>query len=406
MHDVSPALVLFTLATVMPAQTFVVDPANGPGTHFTNLQTALTAVPDGATLIVRAGSYGPIELNGKGVTIVGGSGVMLSGLDRPAIHVTNLAPHQSFSLRGAFMGWANPGAQVHFAGNAGRVLLQEFTYAHTTSPWLASFGSPPPSGILVENCAQVALRNCSVFASNAIDAIGSHLDLESCTLRGTGSTTVSYHNPVHAGTPALRLQSCTARVAVCSLTGGPGPLLSRLPSAAIATNASVLSLGGQTTVVAGTPIGITVAVPAITGSGSLRRDPLVFLAPNGGAPAILGSLVDTVQPWPTVISTGGQLGLPATAQVRGANGELVILCVSFPGTPSVIPEVNGRVWLDTNFLEVVALGTQSNSAPIAFTAVMPVSPALAGRPRAWQAVSWSSQLGLQASNASLFVLRP
>src|SRR5437762_9224013 len=39
------------------AQTFIVDAANGPGTNFTEIATAVAAVPDGAVLMVRAGSY-------------------------------------------------------------------------------------------------------------------------------------------------------------------------------------------------------------------------------------------------------------------------------------------------------------------------------------------------------------
>ncbi len=39
---------LLCAAGVLPAQTFVVDVNNGPGTHFTSVQAAITAVPDGA----------------------------------------------------------------------------------------------------------------------------------------------------------------------------------------------------------------------------------------------------------------------------------------------------------------------------------------------------------------------
>ena len=57
------------------AQTFVVDVANGPGTNFTSIATAISAVPDGATLLVRPGVYAEaIRIDGKGLKILGGPG--------------------------------------------------------------------------------------------------------------------------------------------------------------------------------------------------------------------------------------------------------------------------------------------------------------------------------------------
>ena len=44
---------LLPLASALVAQTYVVDAANGPGSQFTDLPTAVAAVPDGATLLVR-----------------------------------------------------------------------------------------------------------------------------------------------------------------------------------------------------------------------------------------------------------------------------------------------------------------------------------------------------------------
>lgn len=43
----------------LSTQTFIVDASNGPGTNFTSISAAITAVPDGAVLDVRAGLYAP-----------------------------------------------------------------------------------------------------------------------------------------------------------------------------------------------------------------------------------------------------------------------------------------------------------------------------------------------------------
>lgn len=397
---------LLPLASALVAQTYVVDAANGPGSQFTDLPTAVAAVPDGATLLVRPGAYGPIDLNGKGMTIVGGPGVMLNGLLAPAIQVKNLAVHQSFSLRGAHMGWGTSMWQVHLSNNAGRVLLQEFQYSNSTSPYLAGFGVPPPSAIRVDNCAQVLLHGCSIRANNAVDAVGSSLDIDGCTLAGTGTTTIIYHNPAFAGTPGLRLANCSVRLAASSVTGGPGALPTLPPSVAVQMSGSLVFLGANSTLTAGTPIGFSASVAAMSGSGTLVRDPQSTLVAAGGANVVSGSIASSQRPWPSVTSDGGRVGMNAQATVRGAVGELAMLFVSFPAAATSYPQVQGPIWLEGGNLQLVAIGVQSSTVPVAFNTNMPNLAALAGRPRAWQAVSWSSQHGLQASNTSMFVLLP
>lgn len=67
----------FCLSSLAQAQTYVVD-VNGSGT-FTDLPTAVAAVPSGATLRVLPGSYAPFTLANKSLTIVGfGASVRMS----------------------------------------------------------------------------------------------------------------------------------------------------------------------------------------------------------------------------------------------------------------------------------------------------------------------------------------
>ena len=73
----SLALVAF-LSITLTAQTFVVDSAGGPGSSFTDLQTAIQTVPDGSVLRVRAGTYGAIDVFGKGVAILCDPGVLIA----------------------------------------------------------------------------------------------------------------------------------------------------------------------------------------------------------------------------------------------------------------------------------------------------------------------------------------
>ena len=99
-HD--QAAVLFALlAAAVPAQTFVVDANNGPGTNFTTIGAAIAAVPDGAVLRVRAGHYveSSLVIRGKSLAILGDGGVDIEvpALPHPTIEL--LGPQQSVVLR-------------------------------------------------------------------------------------------------------------------------------------------------------------------------------------------------------------------------------------------------------------------------------------------------------------------
>src|SRR5688572_28041095 len=59
--------------------TWIVDAANGTGTHFTTLSPALTAAVDGDLIQVRPGFYAGATVN-KGITIVGSAQTQLTGL--------------------------------------------------------------------------------------------------------------------------------------------------------------------------------------------------------------------------------------------------------------------------------------------------------------------------------------
>ena len=66
------------LLAPLKSQTIFVDTNNDPGTHFTDLPTAVAAVPDGAVLQVRAGSYSGFSVSGKGLSILGAAGVSIT----------------------------------------------------------------------------------------------------------------------------------------------------------------------------------------------------------------------------------------------------------------------------------------------------------------------------------------
>jgi hypothetical protein len=69
-----PCAALLLLALGAPAsraQTFIVDAAGGPGAQFTSLPAAVAAVPSGAVLRVRPGTYAPFALAQKSLVVLG-----------------------------------------------------------------------------------------------------------------------------------------------------------------------------------------------------------------------------------------------------------------------------------------------------------------------------------------------
>ena len=60
------------LATSTHAQTtWVVDDTPGPGVDFTSIAAGVAAAANGDTLLVMPGSYGPFQVSGKALSIVG-----------------------------------------------------------------------------------------------------------------------------------------------------------------------------------------------------------------------------------------------------------------------------------------------------------------------------------------------
>ncbi|MBX3464535.1 MAG: hypothetical protein KF830_15305 [Planctomycetes bacterium] len=59
------------LAALLLPTIWIVDAANGPGTDFVDLRAAVLAAASGDTILVRAGSYGPVSLCGKALSIRG-----------------------------------------------------------------------------------------------------------------------------------------------------------------------------------------------------------------------------------------------------------------------------------------------------------------------------------------------
>lgn len=203
---------LLVLASLAPAQTFVVDASNGAGTHFLDIPPAVAAVPDGAVLRIRAGVYSAFTIANKSLTLVGASRttVRVRGIAIGPLGSAQKVVVEDVGLpAGAFDSWA-----VRVQGAQGHVHLQSLLVP--ASP----FAGPPLREVVVTDSRDVHLHDLQGEApAPPVDAriTGSCVEIHRCAFTGRVQPT--------AGAPGLSaLRAAASRLVVSGsmLTGGRG----------------------------------------------------------------------------------------------------------------------------------------------------------------------------------------
>lgn len=317
----TPLFVGVVLQTALSSQTFIVDAANGPGTNFTSLPAAAAAVPDGAVLIVRPGSYAGFAITQKGLAVLADPGVIVTS----TIQVSNNLSHQAFVLRD--VSWPVPPLAVpcvSVANCAGPVLLEELT----TGIWPA--GGPNTADywpLQAHSCGQLALRSCSLFGS--VNLQGCVAALENCTLQGHCADLLSGCGGFLSTSPGIDvLFGTTLQVVSSNVRGGNG--FGSGPAGSIAASHGISCIASDVRVLA------SVISGGIDGSGQRA-------AIHGSSSATawidnLSVLNGGLLPWfsahhlamPHLVATGAPGGGTLTATNRTQNGDLVVLIIDFP----------------------------------------------------------------------------
>jgi hypothetical protein len=248
----------------LAAQTFIVDSANGPGTNFTDLLTAVAAVPSGATLHVRPGSYNGFAVSNKSLTIVGhrvGTGpypAVNANALFPGIIIGSINAGQSVTLSGLELtAGAVQSAQLSISNCAGAVVLDEITCSfmlpftmritnshnvHASRLLVSAFlptTDPPPGPPILVQSSSVSFSRLSVQGYRRATSGGS----------GTAGLSVVQSrvvlvDPVISGGPAL----------VSGAVGGPGLSVSTGSTVHVYGNANTAAsriIGGSATPGAG-----------------------------------------------------------------------------------------------------------------------------------------------------------
>ena len=210
------ACALHVLVSALAAQVFIVDAAGGAGAHFTDLPAAVAAVPDGATLRVRSGSYSPFAVQGKGLRIVGEGSVTLARFFG-VVGISSTARSQVVLIRNVQL---DDVAGILIDNARGPVVLDGCS-AVSVSAYGPHLRISASSNVQLLQCR---LRGFAIWSPRVL-AIDSAIQLANCELLGkTGVVPCppSGRPQQYCGGPALTMIRSRAIVIRSALVGGDG----------------------------------------------------------------------------------------------------------------------------------------------------------------------------------------
>lgn len=360
------AVALVLVLGPLGAQTFTVDPANGPGTSFTSLTTAIATVPSGSILVCRTGTYAPFTIDQKDLTIVADGTASVGNIGQGCT-IRNLQANQQVTLRGLRITGGVTNSFVRCIDNAGSVVIDSCD----------GFGTFPTSGATIE-----AVRSADVHIHRGTwaPAIVPLLVIDSQVRVSSATLTVT---SFYAGVAAF---DSTVELVDCSIIGsgfGPG-------RAAISLNNSSLRIMGVSSVSS------TLPWPAIDGIGTARIGPNVTFF-TGGPPAIAAQVSPTFLDMPNVQASVDTTTGVATATLRGPGNGIGVLFAALTGTAQMIAPFTDPIVLLPGTETQMAAGGLAAQLMAGYT--LPALPALRGLRVTWQGASLDAVLGAQISNA-------
>ena len=366
---IRPVPVLLALSLVAPClsqgKIYVVDVANGPGTHFRSIKSALVNAIDGDRILVRRGTYTGFVVT-RGVAIIGSPGVVISSPFPNHFVGARVPAGRTFSL-------SNVDCHVPFDVRdcAGGVLLESV---------VMRMGS----GFM--RCKQVSLTRCSMLSiqpltSTVVISEGTSLR-ELIITKGSNVTLV---NTPMVGQPGWWWYG--------RFNPAPSPIyLDGTSNLTITGDRGTLIQGGSTT------------NPVIAGNGSLVLDPRVQLKNFSSSGASIGSGIRvTRRTVPYLDAQGAPLGGTVKVTLKAGAHHPFFLAVSLPGDVTSIPSLGGSVWLDLNTTVLIAAGKLDANGAYAWSIPVPIHNVLLGLALVWQGTAGPSLSQQSLSNPSAYV---
>lgn len=347
----------FLVAASLSSQTFVV----GPLGQFASIDAAVAAVPNGALVLVRAGTYASFTVQGKALTLRADPGVQVPSATVDGTSSTQLVVLDGLQVQGS----------VALNNCAGPVLLRDVSAVAPVA--LQSILAQGCSQIFCDRIHMAAVRFTLCPAVTIVDS----------------SITAGFGEGVIANASSVTAVDCQLR-------GGVGVLPASGNGILLQANATVRLLG-TTTVQAGTSFPPGQTLPCILGPGVVRRGPAVTtVGPTANATVIQ-------VPENALVASAAVTGWPTVSTLRTTSGALAALAIALPGPVAVLPGIDGSLWLDPNSLGLVAAVVATG--PVSTTAPVPASPLLAGSTFGWQAITFEPNTGFSLSNPVWVTIR-
>ncbi len=356
---------------------WVVDANNRPGTHFTEIQPAITAAAHEDVVVVReAAAYQPATIS-KGIALVFADRPLIATTNilAPVLRIEQLPAGRVFRMTG-IVRTQETGATptIVLAQCAGTIVLDRCQFEHVLAR--------PRLALQIDQCNAVFLTHCVI--GHGMASIASRVELHACDLIGPGD-----RGPSAPGLPAITVQGGTTGITNCRVLGGS-------TNAGQGSAAAGLLLSGGATVAARgdrceIAAGANGTNSAIAGTGNLAIDPSVRLYSTNGAPLIEPSVTTRTLSLPALSLAGAPLGGTVTFDVQSAPNDNAIAVVARPGAPFAIPGL-GDVWLDlTAGFAVLPVGTVGANGHLSGSIGVPTDPSLFGATFAWQFVTAGAQ---------------
>jgi hypothetical protein len=396
-------IALATLATVITAQTriIVVDAQNRPGTHFTTIQAAVATAAHGDLIAVRAGRYGPFATD-QGVAVLAEPGTLVTGTAvpfAPAVRIDNLPAGRRFALQNVHLGDAVSMRGGVVATNCGGDILLENVVGRL--PGTLNNVSLPL--VAADGVGRIVLSRCHLIGTPAVSVARSWLLATDSNFLGADG--FAGHGEIAAGI-GIRAVDSNVVLSRCTLTGGNvGPAAGSFVSAQPAIDSlrsswTITALPGAA-ITAGTEPGR--AVSAIAGTGTVVLHPMIQLVPHGGAPPVAPGIALVRVPVPSLSAQGAAPGGWVHVDLFSAPGDVVVLAVGTPGSPTLLPGL-GELWLDpARGIVIAAAGVQDQTARFRLAVPVPLSVQLLGAAFSWQGLSAPPAGPARLSNPATYV---
>lgn len=334
---VAPALAL-ALSAATPAQgmTWIVDLANGPGTHFTDLPPAVAAAADGDTIIVRAGSYSGFT-TGKALMVLGEPNAAVQPpptfwVAAPLVEIAGLGAGKTFVMKGITVTPVTHPVGINLVNNFGRVHLERVSSIH-------GFPSSSQAGLAASDCAAVTVSRGDFAGGAGLVAVRSTLSLTDVTLRGANAA--PRHTNCEYSSPGAILEASTVYLSRTSATGGSGLQAiffncPKQPAVSMSGSTVIVSGDSATALVAGGGFGAAIGAIVAVG-GQLDVDTNVQLFPSGAPPIQSTGTAVTLRRVVSLTAAGAPPGGTVPVDVLSPAGNPAVLFLSLPADPLPTP---------------------------------------------------------------------